>query len=145
MTVNQNEAWPFNLLCRIFDQEELQLLKWNAPKELEAFLIYTVRDAYSEWEADIIVLHFMEQMPPEAIAEKMRRQKERVEEVIAYAGDKLKDPQLMETYRHGLAWRVTRELEKAYIAGYRKGYSHAIKGMEEKVGDYGNAFTNLFF
>lgn len=78
MAVNQNEVWPFNLLCRIFDQEELQLLKWNAPKELKAFLIYTVRDAYSEWEADIIVLHFMEQMPPEAIAEKMRRQKERV-------------------------------------------------------------------
>ncbi len=145
MAVNQNEAWPFNLLCRIFDQEELQLLKWNAPKELEAFLIYTVRDAYSDWEADIIVLHFMEQMPPEAIAEKMRRQKERIEEVIAYAGDKLKDPQLMETYRHGLAWRVTRELEKAYIAGYRKGYSHAIKGMEEKSRDHGNAFTNVFF
>ena len=73
-------------------------------------------------------------MPPEAIAEKMRHQKERIEEVIAYAGDKLKDPQPMETYRHGLAWRVTRELEKAYIAGYRKGYSHAIKGMEEKSG-----------
>ena len=50
MTVNQNEAWPFNLLCRIFDQEELQLLKWNAPKELEAFLIYTVRDAYKDYQ-----------------------------------------------------------------------------------------------
>ena len=73
MEVNQTEVWPYNLLCRIFNQEELQLLKWNAPKELEAFLIYTVRDAHSEWEADIIVLHFMEQMPPEAIAKKMRR------------------------------------------------------------------------
>ena len=133
MTVNQNEAWPFNLLCRIFDQEELQLLKWNAPKELEAFLVYTVRDAYSKWEADIIVLHFMEQMPPEAIAEKMRRQKERIEEVIAYAGDKLNDPQLMETYRHGLAWRVTRELEKAYIAGYRKGSHQGYSQEAERV------------
>ena len=51
----------------------------------------------------------------------------------------------MDTYRNGLAWRVTNELQKAYIAGYRKGYTHAIKGMEEKVGDHGNAFTNLFF
>ena len=145
MEVNQNEVWPYNLLCRIFNQEELEILKWNAPKELEAFLIYSVRDAYSDWEADIIVLHFMEQMPPEAIAKKMRRQKERIEEVIANAGDKLKDPLLMETYRHGLAWRVTNELQKAYIAGYRKGYTHAIKGLEERVGDHGNAFTNLFF
>ena len=145
MEVNQNEVWPYNLLCRIFNQEELEILKWNAPKELEAFLIYTVRDAYSDWEADIIVLHFMEQMPPEAIAKKMRRQKERIDEVIANAGDKLKDPLLMDTYRNGLAWRVTNELQKAYIAGYRKGYTHAIKGMEEKVGDHGNAFTNLFF
>lgn len=48
MAVNQNEAWPYNLLCRIFDQEELQLLKWNAPKEREAFLSYTVRDAYRD-------------------------------------------------------------------------------------------------
>lgn len=145
MEVNKSEAWPFNLLCRIFDQEELEILKWNAPKELEAFLIYTVRDAYSDWEADIIVLHFMEQMPAEVIAKKMRRQKERIDEVITNAGDKLKDPLLLETYRHGLAWRVTNELQKAYIAGYRKGYTHAIKGMEEKVGDHGNAFTNLFF
>ena len=145
MEVNQNEVWPYNLLCRIFNQEELEILKWNAPKELEAFLIYTVRDAYSDWEADIIVLHFMEQMPPEAIAKKMRRQKERIDEVIANAGDKLNDPLLMDTYRNGLAWRVTNELQKAYIAGYRKGYTHAIKGMEEKVGDHGNAFTNLFF
>ena len=145
MEVNQNEVWPFNLLCRIFNQEELEILKWNAPKEMEAFLIYSVRDAYSDWEADIIVLHFMEQMPPEAIAKKMRRQKERIEEVIANAGDNLKDPLLMETYRHGLAWRVTNELQKAYIAGYRKGYTHAIKGLEERVGDHGNAFTNLFF
>lgn len=145
MEVNQNEVWPYNLLCRIFNQEELEILKWNAPKELEAFLIYTVRDAYSDWEADIIVLHFMEQMPPEAIAKKMRRQKERIDEVVANAGDKLKDPLLMDTYRNGLAWRVTNELQKAYIAGYRKGYTHAIKGMEEKVGDHGNAFTNLFF
>ena len=145
MEVNQNEVWPFNLLCRIFNQEELEILKWNAPKEMEAFLIYSVRDAYSDWEADIIVLHFMEQMPPEAIAKKMRRQKERIEEVISNAGDKLKDPLLMDTYRHGLAWRVTNELQKAYIAGYRKGYTHAIKGLEERVGDHGNAFTNLFF
>ena len=50
MEVNQNEVWPYNLLCRIFNQEELEILKWNAPKELEAFLIYTVRDAYSDWE-----------------------------------------------------------------------------------------------
>ena len=27
MEVNQNEAWPYNLLCRIFDQEELEILK----------------------------------------------------------------------------------------------------------------------
>ena len=37
MAVNQNEVWPFNLLCRIFDQEELQLLKWNAPKDWKHF------------------------------------------------------------------------------------------------------------
>ena len=48
MEVDQNEAWPYNLLCRIFDQEELEILKWNTPKELEAFLIYTIRDAYSD-------------------------------------------------------------------------------------------------
>ena len=73
------------------------------------------------------------QVPPEAIAEKMRHQKERVEEVIAYAGDKLKDPQLMETYRHGLAWRVTRELEKAYIAGFRKGSHQGYTQEAERV------------
>lgn len=39
MEVNQNEAWPYNFLCRIFDQEELQILKWNEPKELEAFMM----------------------------------------------------------------------------------------------------------
>lgn len=145
MVVNHNKAWPFNFLGRIFDQEELKILKCHAPKELEALLIYTVRDAYSDWEADAIILYFMEQMPPEEIARKFRRQQERVEEVIANAGERLKDPELLKTYQHGLAWRVTRELETAYIIGYRKGYSHAVKGMEVKVEDHGNAFTDLFF
>ena len=111
MEVNQNEAWLYNFLCRIFDQEELQILKWNEPKELEAFLIYSVRDAYSEWEADIIMLHFMEQMPPEAIAKKMRRQKERIEEVIANAGDKLKDPLRYRYLKYGMAEIKKRDME----------------------------------
>ena len=49
MEVNQNEVWPYNLLCRIFDQEDLVELKANAPKELAAFLAYTVRDVYSDF------------------------------------------------------------------------------------------------
>ena len=58
MEVNQNEVWPYNLLCRIFDQEDLVELKANAPKELAAFLAYTVRDVYSDWDADIILKFF---------------------------------------------------------------------------------------
>lgn len=145
MEVNQNEAWPYNLLCRIFDQEELEILNWNAPKELEAFLIYTIRDAYSDWEADIIVLHFMEQMPPEKIAGKLRLKKNRVDAVIKKAGKKLQDPALKDTYRKGLQWRVTREKQDAYIAGYRKGYARAIKGVESKEGDLVDAYTEVCF
>ena len=38
MVVNHNKAWPFNFLGRIFDQEQLKILKCHAPKELEALL-----------------------------------------------------------------------------------------------------------
>lgn len=145
MEVNHKESWPDNLLSRIFNQEDLQALKANAPKELEAFLIYSVRDVYSDWDADIILKYFLEQMSPEVIASKMRLQKDRVNEVIASAGDKLQDPLLKETYQKGLAWRIEQEKKKAYVAGYRKGYSHALKGVEAKEGDHGNAFTDVFF
>ena len=145
MEVNQNEVWPYNLLCRIFDQEDLVELKANAPKELAAFLAYTVRDVYSDWDADIILKFFLEQMPPEVIAKKLRLQKERVNEVIANAGNKLKDPTLMETYRKGLRWRVEQEKQKAYVVGYRKGYRHAINGVPSATEDHGNAFTDVFF
>lgn len=145
MEVNQNEAWPYNLLCRIFDQEEILILKMNAPKELEAFLIYTVRDAYSDWDADIILKFFMEQMPPEEIARKLRLQMNRIDEVIMNAGKRLQDPVLKDTYMKGLQWRVTREKQDAYTAGYRKGYAHGIKGVEASEGNHGNAFTDVFF
>lgn len=145
MEVNQNEAWPYNLLCRIFNQEELQILKWNAPKELEAFLIYTVRDAYSDWDADVILKYFMDQMPPDAIAKSLRLKKDRVEDVLLHAGENLKDPLLMETYRKGLLWRVEQEKHKAYIAGYHKGYVCALNGTATAPENRDNAFTDLFF
>ena len=99
MEVNHNEPWPYKLLCRVFNQEDLIALKSNAPKELEAFLIYSVRDVYSDWDADVILKYFMDQMPPDAIAKSLRLKKDRVEEVLLHAGENLKDPLLTETYR----------------------------------------------
>ena len=145
MEVNLSEVWPFNLLCRIFDEEEIQILKMNAPKELEAFLIYTVRDTYSNRDADIILKYFMEQIPSEEIARELRLKKDRIDEVIKIAGRKLRDPELKDTYRKGLQWRVTREKQDAYIAGYQKGYAHAIKGVASKEGDLVDAFSEVCF
>ena len=145
MEVNLQKNWPDNMLSRIFDPEDLAALKREAPKELEAFLAYTVRDVYSDWDADIILKYFLEHMSPEVIARKMRLQMERVNEVIENAGDKLKDPILMETYRKGLRWRVEQEKRKAYVTGYRKGYRHAIIGVPSTTEDHGNAFTDVFF
>ena len=44
MNYNQSEVWPFNLLCRVFDPEELQALKADPPADLNAFLIYAIRE-----------------------------------------------------------------------------------------------------
>lgn len=145
MEVNHNEPWPYNLLCRVFNQEDLIALKANAPKELEAFLIYSVRDVYSDWDADVILKYFMDQMPPDAIAKSMRLPKDRVEDVLLHAGENLKDPLLMETYRKGLVWRVEQEKQKAYLAGYHKGYVYALNGTAVAQETRDNAFTDLFF
>ena len=126
MNYNQTEVWPFNLLCRVFDPEELQALKADPPADLNAFLVYVVREMYSNIDADVIILHYMGQMSPEGIAEMLKVSDEQIADILASAGEKLHDPLLKETFLKGLAWRVEHEKKEAYLAGYRRGYAYGL-------------------
>ena len=98
MEVNHYEAWPFNLLCRIFDPEELQALKADPPADLNAFLVYVVREMYPNIDADVIILHYMGQMSHEGIAEMLKVSDEQIADILASAGEKLRDPLLKQTF-----------------------------------------------
>ena len=83
MNYNQTEVWPFNLLCRVFDPEELQALKADPPADLNAFLVYVVREMYSNIDADVIILHYMGQMSHEGIAEMLKVSDEQIADTVA--------------------------------------------------------------
>lgn len=145
MKHNHNEAWPFNLLSRIFDQEELIALKADPPMELEAFLIYTVRDMYPKIEAEMILQHFMEEMAPAQIAEMYNLSANHVIDVLAGAGERQRDPLLRETYRNGLTWRIEREKQTAYIEGFRKGYLHFLTDVKSDRAKLDPILADEFF
>ena len=145
MEVNHYEVWPFNLLCRIFDLEELQALKADPPADLNAFLVYVVREMYSNIDADVIILHYMGQMSHEGIAEMLKVSDEQIADILASAGEKLRDPLLKQTFMKGLAWRVEHEKKEAYLAGYRRGYAYTVM-YHEDIPSYGDGmFTDWLF
>lgn len=147
MEENHYERWPFNLLCRIFDPEELKALKTDPPADLSAFLIYTVRDLHPEIDAEMILLHFMEKMTSEEIASKYNRPAMQVSNILAKVGERLCDPALKETYRKGLIWRIEHEKQTAYLAGFRKGYFYFFtdlgKDRFNRVGVLADPLFNL--
>lgn len=145
METNHNEVWPFNLLCRIFDPEALEDLKADPPVELEAFLVYVIRDMYCAVEVDMILMHFMAQLPMDLIIKVTQLPEEEIIDVLDAVGEKLRDPILMETFQKGLAWRVEIEKQKAYLEGYRRGYTYAGMDPEEVPSNGGNTFTDWFF
>ena len=145
MEDNHYEAWPYNLLCRILDQEELQMLKAAPPAALGPFLTYTIREIYPNLDADVIILYFMGQMEPKKIGEMLDVSDGQVTDILAAAGDRLQDPLLKETYRRGLAWRIEHEKKEAYLVGYRRGYAYTVM-YHEDIPSYGDGmFTDWLF
>lgn len=145
MENNHNEVWPYNLLCRILDQGELQALKSDPPAALAPFLIYTIREMYPNIDADVIILHFMGQMPSERIGEMLEVSDGQIADILASAGERLRDPLLKETYLKGLAWRVDHEKKEAYLAGYRRGYVYTIMCQEDIPSHGDGEFTDWLF
>lgn len=142
MEDNHYEVWPYNLLCRILDQEELQMLKAAPPAALGPFLTYTIREIYPNLDADVIILYFMGQMEPKKIGEMLDVSDGQVTDILAAAGDRLQDPLLKETYRRGLAWRIEHEKKEAYLVGYRRGYAYTVM-YHEDIPSYGDGmFTD---
>ena len=145
MEDNHYEVWPYNLLCRILDQEELQMLKAAPPAALGPFLTYTIREIYPNLDADVIILYFMGQMEPKKIGEMLDVSDGQVTDILAAAGDRLQDPLLKETYRRGLAWRIEHEKKEAYLVGYRRGYAYTVM-YHEDIPSYGDGmFTDWLF
>lgn len=145
MENNSMGQWPQNFLGRLFRPEELEVLSEDPPAELEALLVYTIRDAYSDWEAEVILKHFKDGMPASAIATQLRLANSYVDKVLLNAGEKLRDTLLLETYQKGLTWRIRLEQRAAYAAGYTRGYAHAYRPPLKEVKNESDSLQELLF
>ena len=145
METNHNEVWPYNLLCRLYDPDELQELKADPPVELAAFLTYVIRDIYDATEVDLILMHYMAKIPMEMIVNVTQLPEEQITDILDGVGARLRDPILLETFRKGLRWRVETEKQKAYLEGYRRGYLYSSMKSEEMPTNEGCGFTDWLF
>ena len=103
MEVNKNEAWPFNLLCRIFDQEELE-----------------IEETLTERETYILYSFYRDRMRMRDIGERYGIQAERCRQIREKAIRRIKHPSRAKYLVYGMAEVARRDMEPPKVIPIEK-------------------------
>lgn len=119
-------SWPENLIKDILLDAEYEQWQKDRPVDYIAVVDYMIDSTFQDFESDIIRRRYQEGQSLQQIGDAHCVTREWIRMVLLRCIGKLQNHQRRETILHGLEWKAEKEKQRAYEAGFRKGYRDSM-------------------
>lgn len=119
-------SWPENLIRDILLDAEYDQWRKDRPVDYLAIVDYMIDSTFQDFERDIIRRRYRDGQSLQQIGDAHCVTREWIRMVLLKCLGKLQNHQRRETILHGLQWKVEKEKQRAYEAGFRKGYRDSM-------------------
>lgn len=118
--------WPDKLIRDILLDSEFEQWQNDKPVDYLPLMDYMIDSTFQEFERDIIRRRYRDGQSLQQIGDAHCVTREWIRMVLLRCIGKLHNHQRRETILHGLEWKVEKEKQRAYEAGFRKEYRDSM-------------------